>query len=125
MATMYDKLGDLLNETLEAGAVKFIRIEKEEPQPEPEKQEEKPPKEQKKDKRVIYKKLNPELEREYRLLDITVSATVDDVKKAYKEKLKYFHPDRYADNAVLEKVATNKTREIVKAYNDILEFLQA
>ncbi|MBQ3687919.1 MAG: hypothetical protein II932_08805, partial [Treponema sp.] len=30
MAGMYEKLGDLLNETLEAGHVKFIHIEREE-----------------------------------------------------------------------------------------------
>ena len=136
METMYDKLGDLLNETLEAGAVKFVRIERteqEEAEQEPQKphveaeaeqepeRKETPPK----PRRVIYKKLSPELERAYRLLDITVSASADDVKKAYKEKLKYFHPDHYAGNAVLEKVATTKTREVVKAYNDILEFLKA
>ena len=40
------------------------------------------------------KKITPEIERACRLLDITTSANSNDVKKAYKEKLKYFHPDK-------------------------------
>ena len=27
METMYDRLGDLLNETLEAGEIKFVKVE--------------------------------------------------------------------------------------------------
>lgn len=136
---MYDRLGDLLSETLESGKVQFIRVEQESPgstQP----QEDKDGREQRtagvQDKehntssyakpthrRVLYRKLTPELERCYRLLDITVSATLEEVKKAYKEKLKYYHPDRHADNAVLQKIATDKTRQVVEAYKLIVSFL--
>ena len=34
METMYDRLGDLLNETLEAGEIKFVKVEVEQKQPE-------------------------------------------------------------------------------------------
>ena len=54
--------------------------------------------------------------RALRLLDLTDSATLEDVKRAYKEKLKYFHPDKYDKNEVLKTVATKKTRMIVDAY---------
>ena len=67
------------------------------------------------------KKITPEVERACRLLDITASANQDDVKKAYKEKLKYFHPDKYDKNPVLKKVATNKTRMIVEAYELLMK----
>ena len=42
-------------------------------------------------------------------------------KKVYKEKLKYFHPDKYDKNPVLKKVATNKTRMIVEAYELLMK----
>lgn len=147
MATMYDRLGELLNETLENGEIKYIRIDekgnidqenefeqsndkKDEPQVDTTTKQT----EQKADKlnekatdspkhRYIYKKLTPEIERCYHLLDITVSATKEDIKKAYKEKIKYYHPDRHVDNPILQKVATDKTRQIVEAYKMINEFL--
>ena len=170
MDTMYDRLGKLLSETLEAGAVKFVKIEREPVQAEPKEkpQEETPPESEKKSteeekaftgtaygrkepeyrkplqggtvyhvgsdggvgektytpKPFIYKKVTPEIERAYRLLGIETSATPDDVKKAYKEKIKYYHPDKYNDNAVLQKVATDKTRQVVEAYKLISDFLE-
>ena len=60
--------------------------------------------------------MNEEQMRALRLLGLTPTATVDDVKRAYKEKLKYFHPDKYDNNEVLKTVATKKTRMIVEAY---------
>lgn len=135
METMYDKLGDLLNETLKYGQVKFKKkikySEKEIPHEEKKSEENfskenasknKTKTEQKNqtkplNNKVSYlKKITPEIERACRLLDITTSANSNDVKKAYKEKLKYFHPDKYDKNPVLKKVATNKTRMIVEAY---------
>lgn len=73
-------------------------------------------------KGIVYKVLPPEVERAYRLLDITVSASVEDIKKAYKEKLKYYHPDRHQNNEVLQKVATNKTKQIVEAFNILMNY---
>ena len=55
-----------------------------------------------------------------RLLDISEGASRDEITRAYKKKLMYFHPDRYASNPVLEKVATKKTEQIIEAYKLIL-----
>ena len=140
METMYDKLGDLLNETLKSGQVKFkkkIKYPQKEIPHEEKKSEEnfsnenvsknKTKTEQKNqtkylNNKVSYlKKITPEIERACRLLDITTSANSNDVKKAYKEKLKYFHPDKYDKNPVLKKVATNKTRMIVEAYELLIK----
>src|SRR5574344_913602 len=139
MASMYDRLGDLLNETLEAGEIKYIRIDEDgsitqTSTDQSEKKESDPQKNGGQQKvhsnatvkskhKYIYKKRTPELERCYRLLDITVSANPQEVKNAYKQKLKYFHPDKHADNPVLQKVATDKTRQIVEAYKKIIDFL--
>ncbi len=156
---MYDKLGSLLNETLEAGAVKFVRMES---APETDAtfdkesvfseenisekgsafdrdafstaQESKSSKvckdseNMKKkvfEKRVyVYKKLTPELEHAYNVLEIPFYATRETVKKAYKEKLLYYHPDKHVGNKVTEKIATEKTSELIAAYNLLDEFLQ-
>ena len=137
MPTMYDRLGDLLNETLEAGEVKFIRIDKNgkiseaDAKESNEKNDDRSTKEENKSDNnhklkkeyVIYKKITPEIERCYRLLDVSISANLDDIKKAYKEKIKYYHPDRHADNPVLLKVSTDKTRQIVEAYKMLVEFI--
>jgi len=172
---MYDKLGELLSETLEAGEIKFVKVERPvneriqkqgddlagntktdsiNSRPSDSQNSDKcknddgdkdfqksssaeqyksswdysARKKRKKKKPLannsyFYKKVTPELERAYRLLDINFQSTFDDVKKAYKEKLKYYHPDRYAGNEVLTKVATDKTRQIVESFNMISEFL--
>lgn len=135
MATMYDRLGDLLSETLEAGEVKFIKVEVKKVEEETQrlnvegKEKERPKKNSSKAKPkahnvFIYKTITPELERAYRLLDISFQSSLEEIKKSYKEKLKYYHPDRYEDNEVLKKVATDKTRQIVAAYKMINDFLE-
>ncbi|MBQ0039688.1 MAG: DnaJ domain-containing protein [Treponema sp.] len=149
METMYDRLGDLLSETLEAGHVKYVKPSpKEEPEPEQENKaserpsedlHEKPSAEKKKRQNThtqsnyrqkdqpqatIIKTIPPELERAYRLLGISANATKDEIKKAYKDKLMYFHPDRHTGNAILEKVATDKTRQVMESYELILKYLE-
>ncbi len=205
MAGMYEKLGDLLNETLEAGHVKFIHIEREEAEQDEassgagreaggqaggaqssegqpdgndagsqfsesqpggkdagSQSSEGQPDGRKSDgdfartfyraeaeaerryfktsrndgehrttgnfgssgggyRRVIYRRITPELERAFALLGLESTADKDAVKKAYKEKLLSSHPDRYAGKDVMEKVANDKTREVVAAYRLIME----
>lgn len=143
METMYDRLGDLLNETLKSGQVKFKKKtehnKKEIPKKEKAAEEsfsrnihknkdkagQKKSAEFKGTENIPLKKITPEIERAFRLLDITASANSSDVKKAYKEKLKYFHPDKYDKNPVLKKIATNKTRMIVEAYNLLMKSFQS
>ncbi len=188
MQTMYDRLGDLLNETLDAGEVRFVKVpvggsaaagsdrgfspegdssldtENLEPagaknmgtESEPVTDGDsiagsrfgtfregfsdryRPPEqeafvykagdpgvrvEKPKLKSFVYRKITPELEWAYRLLSVETSATPEQIKKAYKEKLKYYHPDRHAGNQVLEKVANEKTTQVLKAFELIRQFL--
>ncbi|MGN0728288.1 J domain-containing protein [Treponema sp.] len=135
METMYDRLGDLLSESLKSGHIKekkhsqknqknfFSPDEKAEKEKREESEQKKKqdfhaekkeiPGQQKKQR---IKKITAETERACRLLDITLSAEPADVKRAYKEKLLYFHPDKYDKNPILRKIATDKTRMIVEAY---------
>lgn len=150
--TMYDRLGDLLSKTLETGFVKTAapgKKVKDGARKKNTEQKLRSAAEQNKTathrentttrrenttthrenrQSFVYhsavKKITPELARAYRLLGITFSATTEDVKKAYKEKIKYYHPDRHTVNAVMQKIATDKTRQVVEAFTLIMKFLE-
>ena len=55
----------------------------------------------------------------YSVLGITKNATDDEVKSAYKEMAKKYHPDNYADNP-LSDLAAEKMKEINEAYDNIM-----
>lgn len=149
--TMYDRLGDLLSKTLETGFVKTaapgkkvkdgarkknteqkLRSAAEQNQTATRRENTTTRRENtsthENRQAFVYhsavKKITPELARAYRLLGITFSATTEDVKKAYKEKIKYYHPDRHTVNAVMQKIATDKTRQVVEAFTLIMKFLE-
>lgn len=149
--TMYDRLGDLLSKTLETGFVKTaapgkkvkdgarkknteqkLRSAAEQNQTATRRENTATRRENtathENRQSFVYhsavKKITPELARAYRLLGITFSATTEDVKKAYKEKIKYYHPDRHTVNAVMQKIATDKTRQVVEAFTLIMKFLE-
>jgi len=55
----------------------------------------------------------------YSVLGLTSGATDDQVKKAYRELARKYHPDNYHDNP-LSDLAQEKMKEINEAYNSIL-----
>ncbi len=55
----------------------------------------------------------------YSVLGISKNATDDEVKAAYKEMAKKYHPDNYADNP-LSDLAAEKMKEINEAYDGIM-----
>ena len=54
----------------------------------------------------------------YKIIGVSPSATDDEVKKAYRELVKKYHPDRYA-NSPLQAEAQEKLKEINLAYDTI------
>lgn len=56
----------------------------------------------------------------YEVLGIKEGASEEEVKKAYRELVKKYHPDQYQDNP-LSKLAEDKLREINGAYDYILK----
>lgn len=63
-----------------------------------------------------------QLEEAYRLLGVSKDATDAEVKKAYRKQMSANHPDRLIAKGVPEemiKLATQKTQQIKKAYDDI------
>jgi len=55
----------------------------------------------------------------YRILDLTPEATQDEVKRSYRELVKVWHPDRFANDPNLQKKAQEKLKRINVAYERI------
>jgi hypothetical protein len=56
----------------------------------------------------------------YRLLEIEPTATDDEVRRAWRDMTKVWHPDRFAHDADLQQKAQEKLKEINGAYEAIL-----
>lgn len=55
----------------------------------------------------------------YSVLGVSRNATDDEIKKAYRELARKYHPDRYASSPDLAEVASEKMKEINAAYDAI------
>ena len=55
----------------------------------------------------------------YRILGVSQNASDDEVKKAYRELAKKYHPDRY-QNSPLAEEASEKMKEVNAAYEEIM-----
>lgn len=56
----------------------------------------------------------------YSILGVSRNASDREIKKAYREKSREYHPDSYQDDA-RKQWAENKFREVQEAYNQIVE----
>lgn len=56
----------------------------------------------------------------YEVLGLKEGASIDEIKKAYRELVKKYHPDRYMDNPLSE-LAEEKLREINEAYDYLIK----
>ena len=52
----------------------------------------------------------------YAILEIHLNATQEEIKRAWREQLQVWHPDRFTHNPALQKKATEKTKSINEAY---------
>ena len=52
------------------------------------------------------------------------NVTKKDLKKAYKEKIAYYHPDHHGATKTSQKVAADKTNQVIEAYKLLSEFLK-
>lgn len=56
----------------------------------------------------------------YEVLGIRENASEEEIKKAYREAVKKYHPDQYRDNP-LSKLAEEKLREVNEAYDYLMK----
>lgn len=56
----------------------------------------------------------------YKILEISPSASNDEIKKAYREMSRKYHPDSYVDNP-LSNLAEEKFKEVQEAYEQIMK----
>lgn len=59
----------------------------------------------------------------YEVLGVRQGASEEEIKKAYRELVKKYHPDRYSDNP-LQDLAEEKLREINEAYDTLMKNFQ-
>ena len=55
-------------------------------------------------------------------LGVKSGADENEIRSAYRKKLKLFHPDSNSENETIQRVAHKKTEEIVEAYKAILAY---
>ena len=56
----------------------------------------------------------------YEVLGVRRGASEDEIKKAYRDLVKQYHPDRYKGNP-LENLAEEKMQEINEAYSTLTD----
>ena len=56
----------------------------------------------------------------YSVLGVSSSASDEEIKKAYRELVKKYHPDNYADNPLAD-LAEDKMKEVNEAYDAIVK----
>ena len=56
----------------------------------------------------------------YKILGVSPSSSKDEIKKAYRELSRKYHPDSYADNP-LANLAEEKFKEVQEAYEQIMK----
>ena len=60
------------------------------------------------------------MEQFFKILKVTPTASPEEVKRAYKERVKFWHPDRFPEESDrLQKLAHKQMREINQAYREL------
>ena len=56
----------------------------------------------------------------YKILEIQQTASLSEIKQAYRDMIGIWHPDRYTQNPRLHEKATEKLKELNVAYNELI-----
>lgn len=60
----------------------------------------------------------------YRILDLQVGADMAQIKTAYRQLMRKYHPDMHAGNPQKQKAATELSMRVTTAYNALVEHLE-
>lgn len=66
-----------------------------------------------------------DIKRCFEILEVNHSASLDEVKQAYKDAVNVWHPDRFSNNPRLRQKAEKRLKEINTAYEMIKSFLSS
>lgn len=121
MESMYDKLGELLSGALDSGFIPQKEEKKSAKEEEPKTQEQNQNHKEEQVKRKIPENVKSALAQ----IKIPENASFEDAKKIYREKLKLYHPDTKNDNPVLQKVAKEKTENLLSSWKIIEEYFKS
>ena len=66
-----------------------------------------------------------DLKRCLEVLELDHATSTSQVKQAYKELVRVWHPDRFPSNSPIKKRADEKMREINMAYEQLIAFLSS
>jgi curved DNA-binding protein CbpA len=71
----------------------------------------------------INDKIMYDIDKCYEILGVNVGASIEEVKQSYRDLVKIWHPDRFDNDPRLQKKASEKLKEINRAYNDICSYI--
>ena len=60
----------------------------------------------------------------YRVLDLSVGADMGQIKSAYRQAMRKYHPDMHAGNPQKQKAATELSMRVTAAYNGLVAHLE-
>jgi len=66
-----------------------------------------------------------DIRRFFDILELDRDATMDEAKRAYKDLVNIWHPDRFSNNPRLRQKAEDKLKEINEAYETVKSFLSS
>ncbi len=61
----------------------------------------------------------------YANLELPYGADLEAVKKAYRKLMKQYHPDKFSSNPEKQRIATEITKGLNKAYQELEKYLQS
>lgn len=64
-----------------------------------------------------------DISRYYEILGLKPAASEDEIKHAYRDLVKVWHPDRFAHDPPLQKKASESLKKINEAYQIILDYI--
>ncbi|WP_407426692.1 hypothetical protein [Treponema sp.] len=111
---MFDKLGDLLSEALEKGELPESKGQFSDFFEEPDSKITSSPSQP-----YQQKSLPADIKNAFSFIGISEEADFNNAKKIYREKLMYYHPDRRNENPVLQKVAKEKTEQLLREWEKV------
>ena len=64
------------------------------------------------------------MDKYFEILGLNTNATLEEVKKAYRDLSKKYHPDFYENDEIAKELATEKFRKINEAYEEVKKYFE-